>query len=152
MTRDHDAIRAALEGLKRDGLIRPADVIDAARAEESPLHPLFTWDDCEAAHQYRLIEARNLLRVYVVTPETQNEPVRALVSLTSDRVKPGGGYRELTQVLRDDELRAQLLHDALTQLRGVRRRYQSIQQLARVWTAIDEAEGEAAPQGKSQVA
>lgn len=140
MNRDHDAIRAELERLKADGVIRPADVVDAARDEKSPLHSLFNWDDSEAAHQYRLLQARNVLRVYVVVEEASGSNVRAFVSLTSDRNKEGGGYRALADVLTDDALRDQMLRDALTQLQNMRKKYSQIQQLSKVWSAVDEVQ------------
>src|SRR5690606_25615999 len=103
MKRDPDAIRAEIERLERDGKIRPVDVVEAAKDESSPLHDCFTWDDGEAAHQYRLIEARNLLRVYVVRPDAEEGPtVRAFVSLTTDCVEKGGGYRAIADVMSDE--------------------------------------------------
>lgn len=144
MKRDHEAIRAELERLKSDGVIRPVDVVEAARDEESPLHDWFQWDDDEAAHQYRLLQARNLLRVYVnVEPSKDSEPVRAFVSLTSDRAKEGGGYRALAEVMGDDAMREQLLRDAFVQFRNMQKRYQHLKQLSKVWDAVAEAEAEA---------
>lgn len=139
MSRDHDAIRQELDRLKADGLIHPADVVNAARNEDSPLHPLFQWDDGEAAHQYRLLQARKVLQVYVVVQEAEGRNVRAFVSLTSDRVQ-GGGYRAMTEVMSDDDMRAQLLHDALVQLQNMRKKYKGLQELYKVWSALDEVE------------
>lgn len=144
MKRDHEAIRAELERLERDGKIRPVDVVEAAKDESSPLHDCFTWDDGEAAHQYRLMEARNLLRVYVVRPDNEQGPVvRAFVSLTSDRVQQGGGYRAIANVMSDEELYAQMLHDAVVQLRNVQKKYKAIKELASVWSAVDDVEKKA---------
>ena len=145
MKRDHEAIRAELERLKSNGIIRPMDVVSAARKKTSPLHDWFQWDDGEAAHQYRLIQARNLLRVYVKVEDVENEPVQAFVSLTTDRVKEGGGYRAMAEVMSDDALREQLLRDAFVQLGNMRKKYQHLQQLAKVWEAVEEAEAEAGP-------
>ena len=121
------------------------DVVSAARKKTSPLHDWFQWDDGEAAHQYRLIQARNLLRVYVKVEDVENEPVQAFVSLTTDRVKEGGGYRAMAEVMSDDALREQLLRDAFVQLGNMRKKYQHLQQLAKVWQAVEEAEAEAGP-------
>lgn len=137
MKYDHDAIRAEIERLKSDGVIRPVDVVEAAREESSPLHDWFQWDDSEAAHQYRLIQARNMLRVYVKVADSDNEPVQAFVSLTTDRVKAGGGYRAMVDVLSDETMSAQLLQDALTQLNNMRQKYGRLQQLVKVWEEVD---------------
>lgn len=138
MIRDLVAIKAEIDRLNSGGVIRPADVVRAARNSHSALHDCFTWDDGEAAEQYRLIEARNLLRVCVLTEEIAGSNVRAFVSLTSDRAKDGGGYRTIADVMSDSDLREQMLSDALVQLRNMQQRYKSISQLDRVWDALDE--------------
>ena len=145
MRRDAAAIKAELDRLNADGVIRPADVVEAARNKRSVLHDCFTWEDTEAAHQFRLIEARNLLRVYVLTDKVKGMNVRAFVSLTSDRVKDGGGYRTIADVMSDAELREQMLADAIVQLRNMQKRYKAVQQLDRVWDALDEVEAQTAP-------
>jgi len=143
MKRDHDAIKLELERLTRSGVIRPVDVVEAAKNKKSPLHACFTWDDGEAAQQFRLLEARNLLRVYVTVEGVQAENVRAFVSLSTDRIKEGGGYRAIADVIGDDELRTQYLQDAFVQLRNLQQRYRSIQQLAGVWREVDKVEVQA---------
>jgi len=142
MKRDHDSIKAELERLKAGGVIKPVDVVEAERDESSALHDCFTWDDDEAAHQFRLLEARNLLRVYVVTEENMAENTRAFVSLSTDRSKEGGGYRTIADVMSDDALRQQMLQDAFSQLRNTQQKYRHLQQLSKVWDALDEAEGQ----------
>lgn len=139
MKRDHDLIKAELEALKAGGMIRPADVIQRAKSKKSALHNCFTWDDSEAGHQFRLLQARNLLRVYVLVEANNSIPVRAFVSLTTDR-KNGGGYRAVADVMSDDAMRLQMLRDALTQMRNVQKKYKNLQQLSKVWEAVDEAE------------
>lgn len=150
MKRDAAAIKAELDRLNADGVIRPADVVEAARNKRSALHDCFTWEDTEAAHQFRLIEARNLLRVYVLTEKVQGMNVRAFVSLTSDRVKDGGGYRTIADVMGDAELREQMLADAVVQLRNMQKRYKTVQQLERVWDALDEVEAQTAPKTRGR--
>lgn len=144
MKRDHNAIKAELATLTADGLIKPSEVIEFAKNPETALHGCFEWDDTEAAHQYRLQQARQILRVYVeVVPAASSEPVRAFVSLTSDRTKEGGGYRVITDVMSDETLRRQMLNDAFRQFRAMQAKYKHLQQLAKVWDAVDEAEASA---------
>ena len=61
--------------LQNGGKLRPPDVIKAAEPEASPLHKHFTWDDGEAAHQYRLYEARHLIRTVTVIREERVMPL-----------------------------------------------------------------------------
>lgn len=137
-----EIIRSELESLKRDGKVRPVDVVEAARDEDSPLHGYFTWDDSEAANQYRLEEARRLLRVFVVTELREVGDTRAYVSLTTDRRAEGGGYRILADVMDSEELSAQMLADAMADLARVQQKHRAIKRLAKVWESIDEARTE----------
>jgi hypothetical protein len=139
MKRNDPAIGSELEKCRKDGLIRPEDVVKRARNAKSPLHDHFTWDNSEAARQWRLIEARNLIRVHVVQAAEDIEPIQAFVSLTSDRVRPGGGYRALTDVMNDAELYNQMRQDAFTQLQNMQLKYRRIVELEPVWKAFDHA-------------
>lgn len=52
--------------VKDGGELRTAAVVDAARPEAAPLHPAFEWDDEAAAEEWRLHQARNLVRSVVI--------------------------------------------------------------------------------------
>lgn len=119
------------------GMLSPAAVVDFARNPKTALHSRFTWDNSEAAEQWRLHEARNVIRVYVYVPEGQTEPVRAYVSLRQDR-HAEGGYRAIRDVLTDEELSEQLLSEALDELRVFRRKYQQLKELHAVFAEIDQ--------------
>ena len=95
----------ALDALVRDQMLSAEDVLEAASDSASPLHGLFTWDDTEAAVQYRLQQASGLIRAYVVVMPNINRPVRAYVSLGTDRTQ-GGGYRQMPRVLGSKKMRA----------------------------------------------
>lgn len=139
-------IQEELEAIREenDGLLRADDVVEFARANpESSLHRKFTWDDTLAAQQYRLMQARGIIRVNVITPETTGMTVRAYVSMMGDRLMPGGGYRSLSDIMGNDELRRQLLTQALKEARTWREKYKNLQELAGVFGAIDEV----APEG-----
>ena len=128
------------------GILKAEEIVEVARDEHHPLHPCFEWDDSLAAAEFRLVQARKLIRITVeVLPQTE-DPVRAFVSLMEDRRQPGGGYRLLEAVLSDEEMRDSLLHEALAELNSVRVRYKGIQALAGVWAAMKEVEDAHEPQ------
>jgi hypothetical protein len=121
---------------KHGGVINPPDVVAAARNPKSPLHSKFTWDDTEAAEQYRLWQARQLIRVVVtVVPRTETTE-RVWVSLTGDRGK--GGYRALVDVLSDDDMRVQLLEEAKAEFAVFRAKFGRLSELAKVFAAMDD--------------
>jgi hypothetical protein len=144
-----DRIREAT-GADGLDLIRAEDVVEFARdAGAYPaLHSRLDWDDATAGHAWRLHQARNLIRVTVTVLPSGNEPVRAFVSLTTDRRAEGGGYRSLPSVLSDGERRRQMLADAFAELAVVRRKYATLAELAAVFEAIDAAAAKVNPGGK----
>jgi len=119
------------------GQVDPVHVVAAARHVKSPLHKYFTWDNTEAARRWRILEARNLLRVVVMYKGESREPINVFVSLKPDRVEGGGGYRCITDVLDDDALYDQMLKDALDDLEFFRRKYQSLKELRGIFEEID---------------
>jgi len=139
--RDDPKIIAALNLLaaRNNGLLEPAGVVKEARSEKSPLHSWFDWDETEAAHKWRLHQARNLLRVMVTYSFSGKRKIvtRVYVSLTTDRGE--GGYRTTVSVMSDPELRAQLLADALDEMKLFERKYAALQELAEVFMAMRKA-------------
>lgn len=136
-----DAIKDELETIRKNhnGHLLPADVVEFARDPSTQLHTQFQWDDSRAAEQWRLQQARNIIRLHVTVIQEDTEPVRAYVSLTPDR-HTGGGYRATVDVVNDDELRARMVADALKELRTFRRKYEQLKELRPVWEAIDAVE------------
>jgi hypothetical protein len=128
---------------KHDGVLKAIDVIEEARDESSPLHSAFTWDDSKAAHEYRLEQARRLIRVVVQTVEfkQKSREIRVFVSLSPDRYNEdgGGGYRPMVDVLSNADMRAQLLTDALEDMRGFQDRYRALKELVDVFAAMKKA-------------
>ena len=120
------------------GILRPVEVVKAAKPKKSPLHDCFEWDDEKAGHEYRLNQARHLI-VSVVVVASGGEMLQAHISLKPDRYSPGGGYRAMVDVLSDKELRAQMLAEALAELEVFRRKYKDLKELAGIFAAMKKA-------------
>ena len=104
-----------LEKLARQngGVLLVESVLDAAKDPDCVLHKHFQWDDTKAAESYRKTQARQLIQKCVVTiDKAPNVQIRAFVSLASDQ-HSGGGYRMTADVLTDEDMKAQLLHDMM---------------------------------------
>lgn len=125
---------------KYGGIVKPEIVVQEAADEDSPLHDCFCWDDTEAAHKYRVWQARQLLRVTVTIIPQSSEPQRVFVSLTNDRHNDDGGYRVLATVLSDEDRRKQLLEDALKELQVFEEKYKGLKELAQVFAAVHKLE------------
>jgi len=124
----------------KHGVLKSEDVVEFARNKKTTLHGQFVWDDTEAARLYRLYTARQVIlaSVTILEREDKKYTVRAFVSLSPDRQEEGGGYRSITTVLGDSEMKGQMLKDALGELATIRRKYNSLSQLSKVFLAIDE--------------
>jgi ribosome-associated translation inhibitor RaiA len=136
----HDKLLAESEHLRAlnpNGLLVPDDVVDFARNPNTAWHSQFEWDDTKAAHQFRLVRARTVIRVLVVYEQNTGQPIKGFVSLVSQRQQPRGGYDSTINVLSNEETREELLADALSELRRVQAKYSMLAELADVFAAID---------------
>lgn len=140
--------RSELEKIRAraGGTLKPEDVVEFARDESTALHSVFTWDDTEAAAQYRLWQARQVIRVCVtVRDDVKGPPIRTYVSLYDDR--GDDGYRLLTDVLSDDEMRDKLLLQALSELKTWQAKYRQLEKLAPIFAAAEKVERRASHSG-----
>lgn len=128
-------------------------LVEAAKPSNSPLHGEFTWDKTEGWRKNLLSEAQALLAEYIViitTEEGRKISTRGIVSLRKDRAS-GGGYRYMVDVMKDDELRADYLEDALEELESFQARYQKLTELAAVFTEIDKVRDKSGRKRKKKV-
>ncbi len=132
------------------GRLKPQDVVLAARPATSPLHRHFEWDDTVAADQYRLDQARSIIRIVRVVEPGNHEPSRAYVSI-SDRA--GTAYRPIGDVKNSVDLQARLLKQLDAELDAIQRRYASFADiLAPVQEARDKIKNRTAREAKRPAA
>jgi hypothetical protein len=106
------------------GTLTPANVVEAARPREHPLHSRFTWDDTEAAEKYRLFEAANLIRsvkLRFIRPSGESGKVRAFVR--DPRTEQPSAYDETMDVVTDPVARGVLLAQMRREWAALKRRY-----------------------------
>jgi hypothetical protein len=132
-----DAIARELKRIAKhhDGLLLPQDVVEEARHASSVLHSRFEWDNNEASERYRIWQARQLIAVCVERLPGVTAPVDVFVSLSSDRYDKGG-YRAVAEVVRDEDMRAEMLSDALSELEIFQLKYRRLKELIVVFKAI----------------
>lgn len=115
---DAQLLGAVIERLtEQKGSVTPEDIVTAARDEASPAHRYFEWNDQKAAQQYRLEQARYILRVIHVEIAPQ-ETIRAFHSVHIDEMSSTDRqYVSLKQVQSNDRFRQQIIEGALNELR-----------------------------------
>ena len=116
------------------GRLDVEDVVDESRPESAPLHNCFEWDDAVAAEEYRKTQAGAILRqiTVVVEKEAQREPMvtRAFVNVQST-------YRPIQVVVRNEDMRVEMMRDAMRDMDAFKRKYETLELLGPVMTAID---------------
>lgn len=144
-----EQIEALIEA--NDGSIVVTQVVDDAKHEDSPLHEFFEWNDQRAAERYRLNQARYILRsieVMIKAEDGQENTVRAFHhvtvddSFTSARNKAEHVVVTIQRAMSEEDLRKQIIEEALRQLQAWQRKYRQYKELGAIIKAIDEIVGE----------
>ena len=141
----HGEIISELEkirAMESDGVLRAECVVEVASNPGHPLHGHFEWDDSAAAQQWRLQQARQMINVLVQFVPHVEANHRVYVSLYRDRAEEGGGYRVISEVLSNKQLRNEMLEEALAELKDFEQKYRSLQELADVFAAARKARRE----------
>lgn len=125
---------------QRDGILTPDAVVVDAQAKTSPLHPHFEWDNKAAAHQYRLDQARELIRLRSIDlerPDGGTTRVNAWVNLDPG---PDGrrGYMPSREALADPVRRELVLNRARQDLNSWVNRYRHLEEAADILAAFAE--------------
>ena len=127
-----------IKALRRsDGSYSPEDLLSWAKHNpKSLLHASFEWDDSVAANEYRLEQARKILRRFIVVVKGKTQEV-GLISVTSRRDDPTkGSYLTQPTIAASKVLRAEVLDQTVIQLRGLKERYGWLHELDDVWNAV----------------
>lgn len=137
---DPNTVGQHLEFLRREfkGELTPVDVVKDARNPNSPLHPFFEWDDSEAAEQYRLQQARGLIRAVVAVYRSDDKPDRKMKAYVHVREPGANHYRETQSALSQSSTREAVLRRAWEELQQWKRRYRDLEEFAQLVETIDE--------------
>lgn len=121
---------------KQFGRITPELVLEEAKIKTSPIHKGFEWEDSIAAEQYRLDQARYILRQIVIVRETsdtvESNTIRAFMSvnITDSEENKYTTYATIGSILNNNTLRKQLLLKAFTELQQWNKRYKDLTEFA----------------------
>lgn len=118
-------------------LLQTQVVVEEAEKKRSPLHFCLEWDDSVAGHEFRLRQARSLVNHLVIVDErssqTRGDPCFVNVKIDNDTAYQG--YVRTEEALTDKQMRRQVLNNALRDLRVWERRYNHLDELAKVFDA-----------------
>lgn len=137
---DAKAVGEHLELLRKQckGELTPEDVLADAKHDNSPLHSFFEWTDSEAAHQFRLQQARGLVRSIVAVYIRDDAPAVRQKAYVHVPEPSAPHYREATHAMSQTKTRQLVLQRAWNELQSWRRRYADLQEFASLVEKIDE--------------
>lgn len=136
-TEDADAVGQHLEMLrtKFKGELTPKDVVEDARSNNSPLHTFFEWDDSAAAEQYRLQQARGLIRAVVAVITNDNEPAKRMQAFVHVPESGAPHYRATDIAMSQERTREMILRQAWKEYQAWKKRYQHLEELGDMFKA-----------------
>lgn len=128
-----------------DGVLLTANIVEAAKPEESPIHKEFEWDDSYAADLYRMEQARRLARniVRVELVDGEEKRIRAFVNVDfSEDDSPGNktAYIDIETVARSPRMREQIIKRALAELVRWKKQYAGYQELEEIFGLIEKVQ------------
>lgn len=141
---DANAAGAMFEHLEQTVGLTPQNLLDANRAEGTPLHNEFEWNDSVAAEAYRVTQAQYMIRMLCVQPETSEKPetpVRAYFRTTESN-----GYEHIGIILKSEDKHADLLRMAFRELDAFTRKYAALSELQPLYEVIETIRNEVHPE------
>lgn len=130
-----EVVAVELAKLRDSGDVTAARVVTASEPENAALHPAFEWDNSIAGHEYRLIQARRLIRAIVIVPETAEGEQKAAQSMfvhVPERDQSEGKYVPLSVVSESIDEYERALTEAQRFLDAAERRFLELRRLAEV--------------------
>jgi hypothetical protein len=85
------------------GKLTPEIVVETASNPQHELHSLFSWDDAEAAHRYRLAVARAMIRAVRIEVRTEKHNFTAVPSYVHSPNESAQSYVSLESASREDK-------------------------------------------------
>lgn len=91
------------------GVLQAQDVVQESRPDDAPLHPVFEWRDQVAAENYRVWQARNLIKSVEVVVQDAGQDSRTPVYVHCPQPQQDGsksGYQPVDMVVNRPDLYA----------------------------------------------
>lgn len=125
--------------LEEQGKLNAKNLVDVSRPEDAPLHNEFEWDNDVAAEKYREEQARGIIRHLQVVVE-ENKPQKVYCNL----IRTEAEYTTIEKAIRQEDTREMLLRNAFREMETFRLKYESLKELAEIFTVTDKLKEELA--------
>lgn len=124
-----------IESLERK---TPDIIVQNAKKKDSPGHRYFTWKDNEAAHKWRIQEARTLVNAIVVEEKNEEEnytrPAFESVIIQDERMYVSTSIESLS----DDDIWEQISGEAIQTIKSLQKKLKTYSHLRKF--SVDQAQ------------
>lgn len=115
-----------------------SEIVEMARNKNSSMHQYFEWNNKTASEEYRKIQAQRLVKNFVlVRHEPEKKPEKTMFRLVEATSERSNTYAPIQFFLQNRDEYQDLLHRAMIELEGIRKRYSNIVELEGVFKEID---------------
>jgi len=126
--------KEVIEELQRIGAaegLKASNVVKSARSKSSPLHAQFEWDDTKAGHEYRLQQARGLIRIAVPCINGKSDPwVHVPAMASKNNHEREGTYYPMSVVVANEDWFARAMHELVGKVRAAQSSAESLRDAA----------------------
>ena len=123
--------------IDQHGGVTPEILLQEATKKRSVLHSCFEWDDTVAAQNYRLDQARYILRqIEVVIEREDKEPLRIRAFHCVEDEEQCRRYITITQARSESEMWDQVVSRAMKEIKQWQDTYRGIKEFEVVFAAI----------------
>jgi len=112
----------------------PEEVLEIAKDEKSAIHSYFEWDDKKAAKQYRLFQARSLIKIVLIEDSPREIPSYEYLKIESGN-NLGSYFSNNEESHSFEDL---MIPSALSELKSFKERYKNHIKLVPVIDAINQ--------------
>lgn len=114
-----------IQALKKAGKLTASGVLEMANNPKSPLYRLFEWDDDKAAKQYRLMQARQVIKLVNVKIDKPEDRIVHIPAIRGE-----GEYKTMGDVVTNISEFELALSEALKRLKASEKAVSDLQQVA----------------------
>lgn len=112
----------------KHGELTPRITVDESKPKSAPLHNAFEWDNDKAADEFRLQQARTLIRAVCVVHSPEAEPQAVYVHVK--REEKEGSYEPVSVVVHEPDLLQTALAELQEKLSGAQRAVNELEDAA----------------------
>lgn len=126
---DAQLVGEELEQIEMEGTLDAERVVEfAKRNKKSELHKCFEWDDEKASKNWRLYEARKILCSISIEIKEEPKKVQRVYVNIKDKDTEERTFKNINEVLKNDEEYQQLIDKAKREFEGCKDRYDDLLQ------------------------